>query len=220
MKKINVSFLIFILLLNVSVLFGQSGKRHRVIVTTAPKGAEVLVKGTFVGRTPYGFWAPAGARFSLEVRKSGYQTWRRDLTANRDHVFEIVLRTEEETSDETLFEAVQHPLVIHSLPEEANVWINGEMLGQTPFRMPVDEGSQLNIIVTKDGYQEWIRNMTVSGSIRETVQLQQIKKSNMKYWLIPGFALISYGLIQYFRSDDEPESTETPNVWPTPPARP
>lgn len=216
-KRISV-LIIFILFLDVSFLYGQN--RHRVIISSNPRGAEVLVKGKQVGFTPFGFWAPSGARFSLELQMAGYESWRSEFVANKDIVLDIPLKALEGLDAENVPQAIQHPVVLNSLPDGANVWINGEMKGKTPFRLPVTEGTDLNIILTMDGYEEWIRNVTVTGGIRETVQLQQIKKTNMKYWLIPGFALASYGLIQYFRAEDEPGSTETSNVWPSPPSRP
>lgn len=205
-----------LLFLFVSILFGQETRRYRVIINSVPKGADVYVKGKQVGRTPFGFWAPAGARFSLELRKTGYESWRNKYIANKDIVLDIPLTGLGDFAPQ----GVQHPLVLNTLPEDANVWINGELKGKTPFRLPVTEGSELNIILTKNGYQEWIRNLTVTEAIRETVQLQQIKKSNLKYWLIPGFALVSYGLIKYFASEEDPEPEEITYPWPAPPSRP
>jgi hypothetical protein len=54
-----------------------------VLVSSAPKGADVLVDGNFVGNAPATLKLSAG-KHVVTVREAGYKTWSKDLTVLAD----------------------------------------------------------------------------------------------------------------------------------------
>lgn len=63
-----------------------AGGLGRVVVTSSPSGAQVLVRGQVVGTTPAKLQLPEGSKVRLTVKKKGYTTRTVTLTPKADKV--------------------------------------------------------------------------------------------------------------------------------------
>jgi hypothetical protein len=94
-------------------------------VISEPAGAEVLVDGSFKGRTPLRISDLDPGSYQFEVRKQGRNSYRQttELEANADYTMKVSL-----------------PIVVNSLrvlsqPDGVDVKINGEAKGRTPLTL-------------------------------------------------------------------------------------
>jgi PEGA domain len=60
---------------------GKSGKTYSVDFKSVPVGAEILVDGYFLGRTPNTVQLPAG-KYIFTVRKWGYREWNQEIVVS------------------------------------------------------------------------------------------------------------------------------------------
>jgi hypothetical protein len=107
-----------------------------VWVRSKPPGARVLVDGRFAGNTPLRLVRPASAT-SLELRKTGYQPFRRRWQPNSEEgdIDAVLLRSRSKPGDARGY------LTVNSLPW-TRVFLDGQFVGNTPLvRMEVRVGS-------------------------------------------------------------------------------
>ncbi|MBD3275648.1 MAG: PEGA domain-containing protein, partial [Candidatus Marinimicrobia bacterium] len=107
---------------------------------------------------------------SLQIRKDGFATLDTTVQINSDNLaLDISLETEQPVmSNQFTTTGGPGTVVVNSSPSNAEVWVNGNRMGTTPFRQELDEGSY-QVRVTEDGYMDFSRSVNVSES--ETVDL-------------------------------------------------
>ncbi len=102
-------------------LFVAMRPRHRALhVLSTPSGAEVLVDGVVVGRTPFEGAVASGAK-ELELRLPGHRPYEGPLPVG-------------EKATEIRLEAEGVAKAILSTPEGAKVYVDRELVGVTPLR--------------------------------------------------------------------------------------
>jgi TonB family protein len=127
----------------------------QINVTSQPPGANVFIGEEKKGVTPIQLTQLAIGPYSIQVKLDGYEDFKQDVQlTNEQATFDlpVVLKPAKPA------EAVGS-LRIVSVPEGAEVTLDGKVLGKTPFRWrnaPVGEHS---LVFRKEGYQE--RTMTV-----------------------------------------------------------
>ena len=64
-------------------------KLYKLTIYSAPKGAEVLLNGKTLGKTPLARQVIAGSNLKLVVKSPGYQDWEKALTVTRDEELNV-----------------------------------------------------------------------------------------------------------------------------------
>lgn len=126
-------------------LFAANGSgipTTQLSVTTAPDGATVFVKNREIGTTPFSDATIEGDSATIRVQKAGYVT--RDTTLSQlDDTQQLALDlslTREERS-----------FTVQSIPEDAQVSIDGENKGSAPVDIQTRKES-VRVEMTRDGY--------------------------------------------------------------------
>jgi hypothetical protein len=121
-------------------------------VTSNPEGADVYVDGSFQGVTPTGFFAESGER-RVRVSRQGYEVWERTINVkpylNRD--LEV-----------DLSEIRYSYLALDSTPSGAGVYVDGEYMGTTPTELELRANEKMEIVLRKDGYASWKREVVLT----------------------------------------------------------
>jgi hypothetical protein len=81
------------LIMTVAVVgYAMAGSLGRVVVTSTPSGAQVVVSGRVVGTTPATLKLPAGQKIRLQIRKSGFKTKSLTLTPKDGKTTKVSVR--------------------------------------------------------------------------------------------------------------------------------
>jgi hypothetical protein len=138
-------------------------------VATDVVGATALLHGPS-GRvvnqclTPCNFNNLPPDRYSLEVKKDGYQPVQTALQVKEGGV----------TEQNLALESLAKGLYVSSVPPGADVFINGaKQSGQTPVTLPLAAG-QYNLVLRLQGYDPYVGSVQV----KENVQTQIIARLN------------------------------------------
>ena len=150
-----------------------SAGRGAIHVVTDVIGAAAVLHGP-AGRvinqcqTPCSFNNLIPARYSLEVKKDGYQPVQTALQVKANDV-----------SDQKLgLESLAKGLFISSQPVGADVFINGaKQSGQTPVTLPLAPG-QYNLVLRLQGYDAYSGTVQVRDNIQTQLATKLTEKSN------------------------------------------
>lgn len=114
-----------------------------VSLITVPEGADVLVDGEVIGRTPLNAEVLQGQR-SLVLKLAGHKAWQENFA---------ILAGEDFSVPEVELEPADGLLFIQSNPSAASVTIGGEFKGLTPLEVALPPGQSQQLIFFKNGYE-------------------------------------------------------------------
>jgi len=117
--------------------------------------------------TPCSFNNLAPARYSLEVKKDGYESVQTALQ----------VKSGDAQDQKIKLESLVKGLFISSQPPGADVFINGaKQSGQTPVTLPLAAG-QYNLVLRLQGYEAYAGNVQVKDNIQTQVNATLSEKS-------------------------------------------
>ncbi|MBF0423419.1 MAG: PEGA domain-containing protein [Magnetococcales bacterium] len=115
-----------------------------LLVKVIPRGAEVMVNGTYMGNAPFLIKKPQPGTVHIHARSVGYRSLTRnfDIVANQNNVAVLILASRLSTLG-----TVSGTLVIDTDPQGATLALDGQPLGKSPMRAEnIAEGSyKLNV---------------------------------------------------------------------------
>ena len=125
--------------------------KARLTVRSDPPGAEVQVDGNLMGRTPVSAEFATGAR-RLRVSLPGYREHVEELRLDdpREYAFDINLRRLVRESS----------LRVETSPAGADVFLNGEPRGVTPFELKIQPGEH-NVKLRLEEYEDWQQRVRI-----------------------------------------------------------
>jgi formylglycine-generating enzyme required for sulfatase activity len=132
----------------------------QVSVASEPAGAEVLVTGKSLGRTPLEFELPAGSH-RVEIRHPGFKPWVSDVQVEAN----VPLRL-----GPVQLGLPDGRLVVRSTPAGASVTVGGAYRGRTPLEIDVRPDIAQDVRVLRDGYEPRQRAVSVAAGGRELVE--------------------------------------------------
>jgi formylglycine-generating enzyme required for sulfatase activity len=124
-----------------------------VTLVTEPPGAEVFVDGQLRGATPIRLELDAGER-ALEARLAGHNAWRGTVRVEPDVAQDL---------PSVVLSPADGRVELLSTPSEASVNVNGEFRGRTPLRLRLTPGRNHEIVLTKPGYEDFVRELSVAA---------------------------------------------------------
>ena len=135
-----------------------------VSVSSRPGGAEVLVDGTPVGRTPADLEVEAGERL-LELRLPGYNAWREAIAVLADQPLDL--------PEVTMVQADGRVELVTD-PSGAAVSVNGEFQGSTPLTLRLRPGRSHAIAMSKPGYETVTQDLSVAADSGRRLEISLV----------------------------------------------
>jgi formylglycine-generating enzyme required for sulfatase activity/serine/threonine protein kinase len=123
----------------------------KLTITSSPKKADVYLSGKSIGKTPVKLDKVREGKVLVEVRKSCYDSIKRTVS---------VLPGKEVKSKFVLKPSCGN-VVVKSLPNGANWYLNGKSMGKTPGKTGKVEKGVYRIKVTKENYADWEVDATI-----------------------------------------------------------
>ena len=139
-----------------------------VTVRSVPSGAQVTTGGSFRGVTPITIDLPPGVTHTITIARAGYAPWTRDLFAEAG---------KQSTLDARL-SALLVPIRIQGLPEDAEVFVNGNPLGKAPASIELP-ASRHHVEVRKEGYDPYITDLVLAPGIGRTVEYKLVNPKDI-----------------------------------------
>jgi len=129
-------------------------------VSSIPSGASVWLNGKVVGKTPYSEKNLKTDQYQLLIRLDGYEDFSRSVRVNQDQT---------STVNATLT-ALFGGLHIQSEPVGAEVFLNGQRAGTTPYENQKLRTGRYEILLHKEGYRDFASTVTLKPGQIEKVE--------------------------------------------------
>ena len=142
-----------------------------ITVDSLPQGATVLVDGEAAGATPVVLEILQGER-QLILQKEGFAHWQEVLT---------ITASEAQDMGTVELQPAAATIQLVSLPNRANVTVDGEFRGQTPLTLEVSPDHPHRLAVFKPGYRRHISSLemaagaTTSRTVKLVAQLGEVR---------------------------------------------
>jgi TolB-like protein len=201
-------------------------------ITTDPEKATVILDGTALGESPISLEQIRTGFHRLEVKTGGYAPETKEVEIKKGELTKIQIDLDK-----------IYTLSIKSNPDKADVYIDTRKINVTPFEHDVRENMKLTILLKKENYQDWSKQITVKDNVEidaklkmtdaykralaQKEQQEKVKKGEGggNTWLYIGGAAVLAGgaaaAVLLSQKKDKGEEVIIPeNVFPNPPDRP
>ncbi len=155
MKKFLIIFIFSILLFNSCLT-----NKGTLSIDSYPQNCEVYLNGEYVGVTPLEKSVKIG-KYTLEVKKEGYEDYKKEVTIERGKETVIIANLEISTGS----------LIVKTDPDGATVFVDGKNYGLTPIEIKDLEIGDHEIVISKEGYAQIIKKIDIR---KETVTIEEI----------------------------------------------
>jgi hypothetical protein len=132
--------------------------QHSISVNANIHGADVIINGNTAGKTPFSAQVPPGS-YSITVRAPGYLDFNQNVVVNGP------------TQVNAILQGMMYGLVVNANVQGADVFINGNPAGKTPYNGQVPGGAY-NVTVRAIGYQDFNQSVVVGGPTQVNAILQ------------------------------------------------
>jgi len=122
---------------------------HKVIINSTPTGAEVFIKDSLYGITPFELKLPPG-EYLLAFRKAGFEDTEKLITII-DGKTQIII-------DE--LSAIPE-IIIHTIPKGADVYIDSAFAGRTPIDSFYTQRGKHEVKISREGYEDIVTDINV-----------------------------------------------------------
>ena len=135
--------------------------QYGITVNANVRGADVIINGNPAGKTPFSAQVPQGS-YTVTVRAPGYLDFSQSVVVNGPVQVNANLQP------------IQAALSVTANVQGAEVIINGNPAGRTPFSAQVPQGSY-TVTVRAPGYLDFSQNVVVSGPVQVNANLQPLQ---------------------------------------------
>jgi len=168
-----------------------------------------------------------GKTFAINISMVDVESGRIEKSITRkysgeiDGLLEILRDIAHEMSGKRLL-----ALKIVSSPKEADVFINGKLIDQTPAARSVTHGSTLKILLRREGFQDWEKTLRMTSDQEVSAELAPIngrpEKASSRTWLYLAGGAVAAGaaaaILISAKPDDGPPPSSSENLpgfrWP------
>ena len=137
-----------------------------ITVKSEPNGADVYVDDQKVGTTPYMMQKITIGNHVVELRKMGYENYAEMVSITRGDI-----NNQLENVSLNVANISYGTLYVTSIPEGADIDVDGVFMGRTPKAFDVLSGTH-TIILTKQGSNPASKTVTVTDNVTTNVNLQ------------------------------------------------
>lgn len=154
-----------------------------LIVRSEPSGAEVFHQGRLLGRTPLLATLSSGQQ-TLTLRLDGYASVSRELQISSEKTAKLSIKLVQDgrsTSPSTTqlgvsSEGGSTQLVITSRPEEAQVFLNGRSMGNTPVLSAGLAPGTYQLVIKHKGYLPYQRTLQIGSGQQLRLKVLLIRR--------------------------------------------
>ena len=148
-------------LIGVSGVSSKSGEDEKVIsegfgflyLKSEPPGASIMLNGEDARVTPRALELLKSGRYNVKLIKDGYFVWEKDVVLGGGSVINIMAE----------LKTIYASLKVASSPPGADVSIDGDFAGKTPFTVDKLEGGKYEITIELEGYEDYIETVDVEA---------------------------------------------------------
>lgn len=133
-----------------------------VRIDSSPSGADVLIDGERVGRTPADLEV-GGGKHEIKLELSGYRSWRDQITVRPNEPLKLA-RVNLAKADGNL--------QISSSPSGAAITVNGNYRGQSPLALTLAPGTTHEIRISAAGHRPASRSVSVRADAAEDLHVR------------------------------------------------
>ncbi|MCP4413963.1 MAG: PEGA domain-containing protein, partial [Gammaproteobacteria bacterium] len=137
-------------------------KTGTICVNSKPTGAKVLIEGNEVGNTPVTKPDLKPGVQNVEIQMEGYETWNEKVEVVPDKESVITAELKMETGS----------LSINSEPTNANVSIDGKVVGKTPATISDLNPGTYNVEVKIDDHIDWKESVEILSNNETTISAE------------------------------------------------
>jgi|GEM_PF-2925581 formylglycine-generating enzyme required for sulfatase activity len=141
-----------------------------ITVTSEPYGADVLIDGKNVGKTPYVNQKISRGPHRVELRKEGYNGLVKVIKIRAGET-NVELDSVALVPKEMKYGA----LVINSTPQDADVVVDGREIGKTPIAVPNLLIGNHSVVLNKKGYFQITENVVILENDTTVLSLELLK---------------------------------------------
>jgi len=139
-----------------------------------PPGASIMLDGQGAGTTPRTIESLKSGRYVVKLIKDDYFVWEKEIEVAGGSVINIMAE----------LKTIYGSLEVNSAPLGASVFIDGDLVGQTPYKVDNLEGGEYEISIDLEGYEDYIDTALVeAGASHEISTLLDETEAHMEYRL-------------------------------------
>jgi TolB-like protein len=188
-----------------------------IYLDTTPPNAEVYLDQVYMGSSPLNMNNIRAGAHIIKIKAEGFSDEEQQIEVIPNKVSSLTIPLKK------IF-----MVTINSNPGNAQVIINNQNIGQTPFSSRAKEGTEVNLVIKKENYDPWTKNFVVSDNVNINADLKKgtavrEKKSGGggKTLLWVGVIAVAGGGAAYFLTQEKKKDVKADSYqFPTPPARP
>jgi type IV secretory pathway VirB10-like protein len=149
----------------------------RITVRSTPSSARVLLDGRDVGQTPTTIRDVSQGTHVVRITRDGYVTQERRVTIARGGAVPTLAVTLPRIPPAPRPRAASIPatapkmgsLLVDSRPAGANVFVDGKLVGRTPFESGEIAIGEYTVRLEMPGYNRWSTTVRIAGGVRSRV---------------------------------------------------
>jgi formylglycine-generating enzyme required for sulfatase activity len=150
-------------------------------INSFPAGADVFVDDEVVGQTPINAEVLQGER-DIRIKLPGYKLWRKALR---------VIANEDQTIETVNLEPADALVQIITVPDSANITINGEYIGQSPVEAALSPGVRTTVNAFKPGFIQASRTVQLASGDNSTLKITlETETASIQIWANPPDAMV------------------------------
>jgi len=141
----------------------------RLLVRSTPAGVDVVVDGQSRGVTPLDLRELAFGAHTIKVSHPGHDTRQRQVTLSERRPVRSVtftLRPTSVPSDASPAENASGSLLVISRPSQAQVFVDDNLIGTTPFLLSNVEAGERHLRIELSGYKTWTTSVKLEPGAR------------------------------------------------------
>lgn len=129
-----------------------------VYVSTNPSGARIHLNDQYQGVSPITLSGLRPGTYSIDAEMDGYESSETSVYVTAGTTKHVYLTMVSPGS-----------VSVESSPTDAYVYVNGDMLGKTPYVVTGLSGGSYEFTVTKNGYFNWKKTVTVGEGQQKSI---------------------------------------------------
>ncbi|MGK0297117.1 MAG: sulfatase activating formylglycine-generating enzyme [Gammaproteobacteria bacterium] len=133
-----------------------------ISLSSFPTDADIFVDDEMIGSTPITIEMLEGEH-NFRIKLAGHKLWQKTIR---------VLASEDQVLEDITLDPADAVVQIITIPDKANITVNGEYIGQSPVEAALTPGTQSMINAFKPGYSQASRSINLSSGEDTSIRLQ------------------------------------------------
>jgi len=180
----------------------------RIMVTSQPQGAKVYLDSAYKGLTPLKLDRITAGRHHIKLERAGYQDWSDYVSVSPSRITTV--------SANLVPLPAYGSISVYCNQGNAKIYLNGNYQRRTYANQSVEikniKPGYYELVITKDGYQDWVSNILVVANQTRTVSaylVPEIKYGSLAiYCNVSGAKIFVNGTYKAASSSSQPKVLE------------